>query len=110
MGIKPILISKSRELTEEEMREQFLIGIHDRVEYWNNQKSDTLDKLEGLAFSILSMIDGCSMDLPGYNLSPISDEETIEYLKRNGENYYPVNSPDIGGYLHELFYNYKKDN
>lgn len=110
MTIKPILVSESREFTEEEMREQFLIGIHNRIEYWNNQRSDTLDKLEGLAFSILSMIDGCSMDSPGYSLIPFSDEVDIEYLRRNGENYYPVDSPDLGGCLHELFYNYKKDN
>ena len=63
-------MSESREKTIEEMKEEFLSQILCLVNYWNNQsKGSTHDKLDGLAFSILSILDGCTI-LPAYSLSP----------------------------------------
>ncbi len=79
----------SKEKTEEEVREEFLSQIRTYVEYWSNvNEYDTKRKLEGLAFSILNIIDGCT-SLPGFILSPIINEEDRQYHIDNGEDYYP---------------------
>ena len=53
---------EARELTTDEMKTHFLNYIHDLVDYWEHEDRapTTKDKLEGLAFSILSTIDGDS--------------------------------------------------
>lgn len=104
----------ARQYTEEQVREKFLRKVNAIVEYWNNLTSvpDTKEKLEGVAFSILSTIDGNSMDLPGFILAPYPAPEDKEYLITQGEDYFPENhnanvAYDIAGGLHELFHKYK---
>ena len=103
----------SREYTEKEVREKVLKQIAVMVNYWLNESRtpDTKEKLEGLAFSICSMLDGCNLDIPGFIVAPLGHEEDIQYYKDKGENYYPVNREsdvkcDIGGCLHELIGRY----
>ena len=99
----------SREYTLEEMQEQFIGHIHALIDYWENESraSTTKEKLEGLAFSILTAIDGESLAVPGYQLIPVTSEENKEYYISQGENYYPEDT-DIAGYLHEKFYQFKE--
>ena len=99
----------SKAYTDDQIQEQFLTYIHSLVEYWENEKSEptTKGKLEGLAFSILSLIDGNTV-LPSFELKSISSEEDIEYYKKQGEDYFPLISGDIAGSLHERFYEIKK--
>lgn len=96
----------SRAYTEEEIREDFLEHIRGLVDYWENESraKTSKEKLDGLAFSILSMLDGCSGDMPAFEVKAIGTEEDIEYFKSLDENYYPLEGEDISGYLHELFY------
>lgn len=68
--------------------------------------TDVKDKLDGLAFSILSALDGATMDLPAYCLMPVTSKEEIEECKASGKDYYEENT-DIAGSLHENFYNNK---
>lgn len=100
----------SKEYTEEEVRKQFLDHVRMLVEYWDSiDKETTKEKLSGLAFSILSAIDGSSVGLPAFVLAPLPHESDKQYRIDNNEDYYPENHEsdvkcDIGGTLHELFY------
>lgn len=96
----------SKEYSEKEARELFLDHIHNLIDYWLNEEraETTKDKMEGLAFSILTTLDGESGNMPSYELKPFNSKEDIEYLKENGENYYPENGIDIAGCLHDFFY------
>lgn len=98
----------SRELREEEVQELFLSHVKGLIEYWGDGlDKNAKDKLDGLAFSILTAIDGCAGDLPGFILSPVCSEEDIEFYKEHNMNYYPISPKnvncDISGTLHENF-------
>lgn len=103
-------MKQSRELTEDEVRDQFLDHVRYLVEYWSEVKDRTTkEKLDGLAFSILSAIDGCNSSLPSFILAPLPHEDDKEFRINNNEDYFPENHEsevkcDIGGYLHEKYY------
>ena len=101
----------ARELTTDEMKTHFLNYIHDLVDYWEHEDraTTTKDKLEGLAFSILSTIDGDSAELPAYALIPLGNPDDIEYCKSMGQDYYPEETEDIAGALHDNFMKQKKE-
>lgn len=100
----------SKEKSVEEIREEFLSHVHNLVDYWNNvDERSTKEKLSGLAFSILSTLDGCSAELPSFIVAPLPHEDDKQYHINNGDDYYPENhnsnvNCDIAGELHELFY------
>lgn len=100
----------SKKYTKEEVTEMFIGHVRLMVRYWENlpDKSQK-EKLEGLAFSILSPIDGCAADLPAFILAPLPHEDDKEFHKSEGSSYFPENHNanvkcDIGGCLHEKFY------
>lgn len=106
-----------RELTEDEIRNEFINRVHDIIDYWDinlNSKSKR-DKLEGVAFSILSLIDGCQIGHPRFILAPNPCPEDKEFWREEGAStYYPENymnniNCDISGCLHELFYHIKDE-
>lgn len=99
----------SRELREEEVQELFLNHVRALVKYWGEGLDEKAqDKLSGLAFSILTAIDGCAGDLPGFILAPLCSESDIEFYKESNMDYYPISPKnincDIAGTLHEKFY------
>ena len=85
----------------------FLDQVRVLVNYWTNSNDgDVKNKVEGVAFSILSAIDG-SGELPGFMLAPRPHESDKEYYIENCENYFPTApdvDSDIAGSLHEEFY------
>jgi hypothetical protein len=107
----------SREYTTEEVREKFLRHVNSLVEYWAREDLDSpyvmKDRLGGLAFSIMSALDGCSMNLPGFIVAPCPHEDDKEYAINNNEDYYPQfplgdeKICDIAGGLHELLHKYE---
>lgn len=107
-------MTEPREYTPEEIRDQFLNHMRHLVDYWSGEDvgtRSTKDRLDGLAFSFLSMIDGCSMAMPGFRIFPTCHPTDPDYLREHDENWYPVND-DSGdmrgeittGYLHEIWY------
>lgn len=96
---------ESRELTHDEMKTEFLQYIHALVDYWEHEDraATVKDKLDGLAFSILNAIDGGSAELPAYALIPLGNPDDIEYCQSIGRNYYPEETEDIAGALHDNF-------
>jgi hypothetical protein len=108
----------SREKTTEEVRTEFLQHIRGAVNYWANLKGEHTieDRCEGVAFSILVAIDGCSSGLPAFILAPIPHESDKQFSIDNNENYFPENHEsnvkcDIGtlGELHHKFLDKEED-
>lgn len=100
----------SKEKSTEEVREEFLNHIRCLVNEWASvENKSTKEKLNGLAFSILAMLDGESADLPSFIVAPLPHEDDKQFSIKHGEDYYPENhnsniNCDIAGILHDLFY------
>lgn len=101
-----------REWTDTEMRRFFCEHVWAMVEWWavESREPTPRGKLEGLAHSLLSAIDGSAMALPGYVLSPAPHEDDKDYHHRRGENWYPE-APDvecdIAGNLAQDFFRFR---
>lgn len=97
-----------REYTEDEVRQKFLQYIWALIDYWDKLDKSKRDSLEGLAFSILSTLDGSALELPGFIVSPAPHAEDKDYLAGEGRNWFlPFDGDDpcdIGGSLHEFFH------
>lgn len=93
-------------MSKEEMQKMFLGSIRRIVNYWGNleDKPDHY-KCEGVAFSILSLIDGCSGSFPcGVDLVLKPHPEDKDFCIEEGEDYVEdgmVLNDDI--MLHEQF-------
>lgn len=106
----------TREYTTEEVRKQFISAIKHSIDYWNtedfhfdNNISDRRRRLEGLAHSILVLLDGGRADFPQCIVAPNPHPDDKSFLKSVGENWYPENDAtkvngNIGGGLHELLF------
>jgi len=106
-----------REYTREEVKEKFLKYIWGLIEYWEKEtnRSDLRKQMEGLAFSILVLLDGGSIVLPGFIVCPYPAPEDKDYCKDQGCNWFPESHEllpkcDIGGGLHEWFNKYNPKN
>ena len=102
-------MSEPKEFTEEEVKIKFVSLCGNIVEFWKNTEGKTEEeKIRGAVFSVLSMIDGSHIHIPGFILAPHPHESDKEFRKGIGEDYYPENHEsnvkcDISGGLHELF-------
>jgi hypothetical protein len=98
-------MKKPRAYTVEECRKMLLDHARVLVKYWDNESRaiTSKDKLEGLAFSMLTMLDGEGVIIPQMKIIPNPHPEDKQYHKDNGENWWPTNI-DLGGILHEEFY------
>lgn len=111
---------KPRQYTVEEQRKMFLDHLRGLIHYCEHEsRSETSkEKLELLAFSFLTMIDGVSCGMPGFDLVPRTHESDPEDHRDHGENWWPSNAhlDDIEGYepingavhLHDLFFEKKR--
>ena len=102
------------EYTEDEIRGKFINHVRANVEYWNGPLSEPYDqreRLSGLAFSIMVLLDGGTMVLPSFIVAPHPHSDDKQYHIDNEEDYFPENHElddqikgDIGGCLHEMLY------
>ena len=78
--------------------------IHSLVDYWHKETrvTDTREKLSGLAFSILSTLDGGGDGLPGFTVTSTPHSSDKDYAKEQGENWFPE-GVDLGCF-HEHFH------
>lgn len=83
----------SRELTTDEARDQLVAHVRDMIAYWEAQPGSSRSQLEGLAFSILVILDGETM-LPGFKVACCAE---------HGENWFP-DGVDLAGSLHERLF------
>ena len=97
-----------REYTEDEVCDAFLAHVRDSIEYWHDLPDKTCrERMRGLAFSILSALDGSAMDLPAFIVAPSPHPDDKAFHQENDENWWPENhdkdiAADISGGLHEL--------
>ena len=97
-------MSKTRAKTAKEVRKEFLQHIHDCSEYWASLSDKTIqEKCDGLAFSILVMLDGESMDLPAFDVSLAPHPSDKEFLKGRGENWYETGMIINDCELHHMY-------
>jgi hypothetical protein len=94
------------ELTRPEVQERFLRQVWAMVDYWaaEDRKPDPRDKLEGLAFSILVILDGESTALPPFAVAPSPHPDDREFHQQRDEDWFPESGCDIAGNLHERFH------
>lgn len=96
-------MDEPRAKTSEEIREEFLLSVKDSVSLWGNceGKSD-LEKCEGVAFSILALIDGVGM-MPALKLVVDPHPDDKEFLQKEGENWYEPGTVINDCSLHDEF-------
>lgn len=105
---------ESREYTTDEIRQQFLEQVWTIISYWHNLPAKTCrERIEGLAFSMLVILDGESAGLPAFIVAPVPHPNDKAFCISEDENFYPENHDanvkgDITGPLHELFHNIRK--
>lgn len=98
------------ELTADEVRTRFLGLVRTYIDYWEKEPGvpTTRRRLEGLAHSLMVVIDG-GTELPCFILAPSPHGEDEEYCKSLGRDWYPpfpeVDVCDIGGCLHDALLN-----
>jgi hypothetical protein len=92
----------SRAMTPAEVKAAVLTHVASIVDYWEREERapELRDKLEGVAFSILTMLDGSAATLPAFLVMTAPHPDDTEFAKSRGENYFP-DRLDIGGDLHE---------
>jgi hypothetical protein len=95
-----------RAYTVEEAREMFLAKMRAYVKYWAGESrvATVQEKLDGLAFSILNIIDGTSSGLPRCNLTVQPHPNDKEYCRSQGENWYEPGMVINDVMLHEMYY------
>jgi len=96
---KPV---EPRVMTADEVEAEFLRHVAGIVDYWDKESRVTSarEKMEGVAFSILVLLDGGAALLPAYAVSPRPHPSDEEYRRGQGQNWYP-SDVDIAGSLHE---------
>lgn len=95
----------SRAYTEEEVQEKFLNHIRLLVEYWSGiEDYSKRQVLDGLAFSILNIFDGTTLELPALDISCSPHPEDKEYHQKEGENWYEPGMIINDCMLHEMWY------
>lgn len=110
---------KPRQLTDGEVRAEFLKRVVGSVRYWQTVKPETApnpqpplsmeDRVSGIAFSLLVMLDGNQVGFPAVSLVPQPHPDDKEFNKGEGMHWYPCpREPrhDFGGALHEEFHGY----
>jgi len=109
-------MTTAHEYTEEEIRTKLLTHIHSLISHWealperdlNTSITPIRARLEGLAFSILSTLDGVSTELPMFLVAPNPHPSDKNFHQKSGDNWYPesklAHGVCISGLLHEEFY------
>ena len=100
---------KPRAYTAEEGRDIILKTIANYVDYWDNvtRRQTSREKLEGLAFSIMVILDGGAGMLPGFIVRPNPCESDKDWNIKHGQNYWDSET-DIAGCLHEHIHEFLK--
>ena len=89
-------MSGPRAYTAEETADKLIAAIRATAAYWAALPSfdratgrwmTTNDRCEGVAFSILSILDGCSLDLPGFDLVATPHPDDKAFMIAEGCNW-----------------------
>lgn len=89
-------MSEPRELALAEVREQFMQHLRHLVSYWDRQDEAPRARLNGLAFSFLSLLDGTSGGMPAFEVIPTPHPDDKSYCRSIGDNWIPQAPEGIG--------------
>lgn len=99
------MTNESRAFTQEEVRDKFLSKVKSIAAYWAKLPDQTVsEKCDGVAFSILSTLDGCSMDFPACDISLAPHQDDKAYMIERNENYFEPGMVINRDALHELYF------
>ena len=76
-----------RPYTAEELRSQFLGQVHSIVAYWARQDVSRREIADGVAFSLLSLLDGDSPGMPPCDLVCRPHATAQAFLEEEGESW-----------------------
>ena len=104
---------EARAWTQDEIRDQFLHALAGKVRYWASCKGpeSVNERLEGLAFSFLNLLDGTT-GFPSIDMIAHPHESDKAFCEAEGENYFPP-PPEYhadtvvfndGGYMHDIWF------
>ena len=97
-------MDEPRAFTAEEVTEKILEHIRTMVKYWAEIPGQNIkSRCDGVAFSILAMLDGASLELPAITLKLDPHESDKDFCINQGENWFEAGM-EIAEPLHELFY------
>lgn len=83
------LAAGPRPHTAAEVRQKIIEHVSGMVDYWHcAENKSELEKLEGLAFSFFTMLDGMTTALPAFELYPAPHPSDQEDAVERGENWY----------------------
>ena len=84
------------EMTYEQVREAFVNGVSFWIDYWldEDKTPETKDKLEGLASSIMCMLDGHTVTFPAFIVAPLPSEADKKFSIELKNDWYPKNCSD----------------
>lgn len=113
----------SKAYTRDEVKAMFQSHVRDLVRYWeccavselraHSGQSELHERLEGLAFSIMTTLDGCT-GLPKFAVIPDPHPDDRRFHIKEGEDYFPplkTRAPlcDIAGALHETLFSAREE-
>jgi hypothetical protein len=119
--IKVLTGEAPRAWTPEEMTKIFMDQAVAMARYWETVELDsrgqdvpeTRERLEGLLFSLFSLLDGSAIGIPGFQLVPSPSPEDQEYDERLGNNWWPLtevpSSAQLKWPLHEILSGYRQE-
>jgi hypothetical protein len=75
----------AKKSSERKVKNEFLKAIHSNIDYWESLPDKTTrERIEGIAFSILVILDGESIRMPPFAVRPL-DENGNEGISISGE-------------------------
>lgn len=107
-------MDEPRAYTKEEVQKMILGHCRAVARYWANLpdvdphtgiKQSVEDRCNGVAFSILVMIDGCSMEIPALDLTLCPHPDDKSYDQKKGSNWFEEDMViNDNAMLHEMYY------
>lgn len=109
-AVNEIVEDKPRAWTPEEVANMIVEGAVNTAHYWSTSPGcGTMEeRVSGCAFSILSMLDGSTMNLPGMDLMPTPHPDDKQYDIDNGENYFEAGTV-VSTSLHDMYHSKQRE-
>jgi hypothetical protein len=96
----------SKPISKEQLRLQFRNSIRMYAREWASYPNKTLqERSDGLAFSILALLDGSDVNLPAFDLVARPHPDNEAYHKAHGQDWIvdgQVINDDV--HLHDMYY------
>lgn len=126
-------MGEPRAMTKAEMLDVLMGGIRDAVEYWSSLPDVEIqrgrppmdaaglvrERCDGVAFSILTLLDGSTLAAPAFSVVPRPHAEDADYHEEHAENWWPaptegqestIEALEVSPYpLHEAYCMWKRE-